>query len=79
MPYPPYRNLDCVAPIHATVVLTMTKLPQEIFKAYDIRGIVDKSLTETVTEQIGQAIGTEATLAGDRSVVIGRDGRLSGP
>ncbi|HIA77762.1 MAG TPA: phosphomannomutase/phosphoglucomutase [Gammaproteobacteria bacterium] len=57
----------------------MTKLPQEIFKAYDIRGIVDKSLTETVTEQIGQAIGTEATLAGDRSVVIGRDGRLSGP
>ncbi len=79
MPHPPYRNLDCVAPIHATVVLPMTKLPQEIFKAYDIRGIVDKSLTETVTEQIGQAIGTEATLAGDRSVVIGRDGRLSGP
>ncbi|MDK2752737.1 MAG: phosphomannomutase/phosphoglucomutase, partial [Gammaproteobacteria bacterium] len=57
----------------------MTKLPQEIFKAYDIRGVVDKSLTETVTNQIGQAIGTEATLAGDRSVVIGRDGRLSGP
>ena len=57
----------------------MTKLPQEIFKAYDIRGIVDKSLTETVTSQIGQAIGTEATLAGDQSVVIGRDGRLSGP
>ena len=79
MPHPPYRNLDCVARIHATVVLPMTKLPQEIFKAYDIRGIVDKSLTETVTEQIGQAIGTEATLAGDRSVVIGRDGRLSGP
>jgi len=79
MPHPSYRNLDCVAPIHATVVLPMTKLPQEIFKAYDIRGIVDKSLTETVTEQIGQAIGTEATLAGDRSVVIGRDGRLSGP
>ena len=57
----------------------MTKLPQEIFKAYDIRGIVDKSLTETVTERIGQAIGTEAMLAGDHSVVIGRDGRLSGP
>ena len=57
----------------------MTKLPQEIFKAYDIRGIVDKFLTETVTKNIGQAIGTEATLAGDRSVVIGRDGRLSGP
>ena len=68
-----------MAPIDATVVLPMTKLPQEIFKAYDIRGIVDKSLTETVTERIGQAIGTEAMLAGDHSVVIGRDGRLSGP
>ena len=68
-----------MALIHATVALPMTKLPQEIFKAYDIRGIVDKSLTETVTSQIGQAIGTEATLAGDQSVVIGRDGRLSGP
>ena len=57
----------------------MTKLPPEIFKAYDIRGIVGKSLTETITRQIGQAIGTEAWRAGDRSVVIGRDGRLSGP
>ena len=56
MPHPSYRNLDCVAPIHATVVLPMTKLPQEIFKAYDIRGIVDKSLTETVTEQIGLSL-----------------------
>jgi len=51
----------------------------EIFKAYDIRGIVGQSLTVDIVEQIGRAIGTEALAAGDRAVVVGRDGRLSGP
>ena len=51
----------------------------EIFKAYDIRGIVDVSLTTEIVEQIGRAVGSEALTAGDSSVVIGRDGRLSGP
>jgi len=51
----------------------------EIFKAYDIRGIVGKSLTADIVEQIGRAIGTEALAAGDRAVIVGRDGRLSGP
>ena len=51
----------------------------EIFKAYDIRGIVGKSLTADIVEQIGRAIGTEALAAGDRAVGVGRDGRLSGP
>ena len=55
------------------------KLAEEIFKAYDIRGIVDQSLTiETVT-LVGQALGTLAIEAGVESMVIGRDGRLSGP
>ena len=51
----------------------------EIFKAYDIRGIVGQSLTVDIVEQIGRAIGTEALAAGDRAVVVGRDGRVSGP
>lgn len=51
----------------------------EIFKAYDIRGIVGHSLTPEIVEQIGLAIGSEALQAGDTAVVIGRDGRLSGP
>ena len=51
----------------------------EIFKAYDIRGIVDVSLTTEIVEQIGRAIGSEALTAGDSSVAIGRDGLLSGP
>ncbi len=58
----------------------MTNQPaQEIFKAYDIRGIVDDTLTEEATYQIGQAVGSEVLAAGKDSIVIGRDGRLSGP
>ena len=54
-------------------------LPAEIFKAYDIRGIVGKSLTVAIVEQIGQALGSEARLREQREIVLGRDGRLSGP
>ena len=54
-------------------------VPAEIFKAYDIRGIVGKTVTEEITFKIGQAIGSEVLAAGQNSIVIGRDGRLSGP
>ena len=56
-----------------------TALPAEIFKAYDIRGIVGKSLTPAIVEQIGRAIGSEAKDRGVQTVVVARDGRLSGP
>jgi phosphomannomutase/phosphoglucomutase len=54
-------------------------LPKEIFKAYDIRGIVGKTLTGPIVEAIGRAIGSESKKRGVAAVVIGRDGRLSGP
>lgn len=57
----------------------MSSIPPEIFKAYDIRGIVGKTLTPTVAEAIGQAIGSEARARSQPAVVIGRDGRHSGP
>jgi len=53
--------------------------PDAIFKAYDIRGIVDETLTNDITFKIGQAVGSEVIAAGQDSIVIGRDGRLSGP
>jgi phosphomannomutase/phosphoglucomutase len=56
----------------------MTTLPKEIFKAYDIRGIVGKTLTAEIVESIGHAIGSEAYARGQHSIAIGRDGRLSG-
>jgi len=53
--------------------------PHAIFKAYDIRGIIDQTLTADITYQIGQAVGSEVIASGGNSIVIGRDGRLSGP
>ena len=57
----------------------MHNLPNEIFKAYDIRGVVGKTLTAAIVEAIGHAIGSEARTRNLTSVAIGRDGRLSGP
>jgi len=51
----------------------------EIFKAYDIRGIVGKSLTTDVVELVGKALGTLALEKNCAAIVVGRDGRLSGP
>jgi len=50
-----------------------------IFRAYDIRGIVDVSLTESTVEQIGMAVAQQSLLVGVATVALGRDGRLSGP
>jgi len=57
----------------------MTSVPPEIFKAYDIRGIVETALTPQAVTAIGRALGSEARARGQRAVAIGRDGRLSGP
>ena len=53
------------------------ELTSEIFKAYDIRGIVGETISEEVFRTVGQAIGSEALDQGRSSLVIGRDGRLS--
>ncbi len=50
-----------------------------IFRAYDIRGIVDESLTVENVFAIGKSIGSLAWENGEKCVVVGRDGRLSGP
>lgn len=56
-----------------------SSLPDEIFKAYDIRGIVGQTLSPDIAKMIGQAIGSEAIDRGVTGIVVGRDGRLSGP
>ena len=55
------------------------KIPASIFRAYDIRGVVGKSLTPDVVKAIGRAIGTEAARLNQQTVAVGRDGRISGP
>jgi phosphomannomutase len=49
------------------------------FKAYDIRGIVGKTIDESFAEHLGRAFGSAAVVAGEKAVAVGRDGRLSGP
>jgi len=50
-----------------------------IFRAYDIRGIVGTNLDASVAEAIGQAIGSVMQSQDLSDIVVGRDGRLSGP
>ena len=54
-------------------------IAESIFKAYDIRGIVDDTLTVEAVELIGKAYGSEALAQAQKTVVIARDGRLSSP
>jgi phosphomannomutase / phosphoglucomutase len=57
----------------------MKTFAPEIFKAYDIRGIVDKTLTAEVVHAIGYALGTMALERKCSEIAVGRDGRISGP
>jgi len=50
-----------------------------IFRAYDIRGVVGETLDSGVAELIGHAIGSSMQEQGLADIVVGRDGRLSGP
>lgn len=58
---------------------TDSQIPRSIFRAYDIRGVVDVTLTTQAAYEIGRAIGSEAWVRGEQAVVVARDGRLSGP
>jgi phosphomannomutase/phosphoglucomutase len=55
------------------------KLPAEIFRAYDIRGIVGQTLTAEVVRAVGMALGSLGRERGAPVFAVGRDGRSSGP
>ncbi|KXJ43930.1 MAG: phosphoglucomutase, partial [Cycloclasticus sp. Phe_18] len=57
-------------------VVTQMDVPQSIFRAYDIRGIVDETLTEQGVFLIGRAIASQALSVGQKTIAIARDGRL---
>ncbi|MBZ0087766.1 MAG: phosphomannomutase/phosphoglucomutase [Thermomonas sp.] len=54
-------------------------IDHRIFRAYDIRGVIGHSLDAGVAELIGQAVGSSMAEQGLDTIVVGRDGRLSGP
>ena len=55
------------------------QVDSSIFKAYDIRGVVPSTINEDVAQSLGKAFGNAALQKGETTVVVGRDGRLSGP
>jgi len=57
--------------------MTETKLNPQIFREYDIRGIVGEDLTGATVELIGRAIGTTLKRSGGRTLALGRDMRTS--
>jgi len=55
------------------------KLPAEIFRTYDIRGIVGRTLTAPIVRDIGRALGSLGRERNAPTFAVCRDGRLSGP
>lgn len=70
----PFLSLEAGVEVNNPVRISPT-----IFRAYDIRGIVDDSLSEDAVTRIGQALGSEALDCAQNTVMIARDGRLSSP
>jgi phosphomannomutase/phosphoglucomutase len=60
-------------------VVPLKTISETIFRAYDIRGVVDETITPEVISLLGRAIGSAAQEQGEQSIITARDGRLSGP
>ncbi|SOU04808.1 phosphomannomutase [Xanthomonas arboricola pv. fragariae] len=73
------RSLEADVPPAPPALVPAVQVATEMFRAYDIRGVVGKDLNPGVAALIGQAIGSVMQAQGLREVVVGRDGRLSGP
>ena len=63
----------------STAARVAPTFPDSIFRAYDIRGVVPKTLTAETAYWIGRAIGSQSLAEDEPNVSVGRDGRLSGP
>lgn len=59
--------------------ISCPEIPKNIFRAYDIRGIVGESITPELIFILGKAIGSAAQEQGEQTIITARDGRLSGP
>lgn len=58
---------------------TPVSLPEQVFRAYDIRGLAGDELSPELVLHIGQAIGSEVLTAGEKSIFVARDGRTHSP
>lgn len=67
------------APAAADSSAQVPTVAADIFRAYDIRGVVGEQLTAEVARLLGRAIGSEVRARNLSDIVVGRDGRHSGP
>ncbi|ADP17795.1 phosphomannomutase/phosphoglucomutase [Achromobacter xylosoxidans A8] len=63
--------------MHGTFGWDTPQILDAVFKAYDIRGTVPEEIDARFAHSLGMAAGTQARELGARSIVVGRDGRLS--
>ena len=54
------------------------EISKNIFRGYDIRGIVPDEIDDLVAEEIGKGFATLMKRKGNGSIIVGRDARLSG-
>jgi phosphomannomutase / phosphoglucomutase len=66
-------------PTAAASGVPVLSVERSIFRAYDIRGVLGKTLNADVARLIGRAVGSEMVARGLSEIAVGRDGRLSGP
>jgi len=83
-PRPAHEAIAAPPPREAPVVTVKdapkaspVKIDRGIFRAYDIRGLVGVTLDANIARLIGQAIGSLMHEKNQRTIVVGRDGRLS--
>ena len=55
------------------------RIPDHVFREYDIRGVVDKDLTCEFVYMLGRALGTLYARKNVSAVAVGRDARSSSP
>ncbi len=70
---------DDVEKLNVDLIQLAEKINPEIFREYDVRGEVGKTLNEDVVYALGRAIGSEAYARGEQKILVARDGRISSP
>ena len=74
-----FEDFPSSIPDSFDMISSETAAADSIFRAYDIRGIVDKTLTKEIVYDIGRALGTQIKAQDGKTVVVGWDGRISSP
>ena len=71
--------MNNIQTINQKILSGVTELPDEVFRNYDIRGLVNSQITPDFAYRLGAALASMLDDQHRSAVYIGRDGRLSSP